>query len=66
LYRYFVSERDLVLDNDMKYRVQLLIREANTRTSVIVLRKLNALCFIDPEPFFRLRRLKRIVLYPGE
>jgi hypothetical protein len=38
------------------------IREANTRTSVIVLRKVNALCFIDREPFFRLGRLKGIVL----
>ena len=62
LHRHFVSESDLVLDNDMKNRVQFFIREANTRTSVIVLRKLNALCFIDREPFFRLGRLKGIVL----
>ena len=53
LHRYFVSERNLVLDNDMKNRVHLFIREANTRTSVIVLRKVNALCFIDREPFTR-------------
>ena len=62
LHRHFVSECDLVLDNDMKNRVQFFIREANTRTSVIVLRKVNALCFIDREPFFRLGRLKGIVL----
>ena len=54
LHRHFVSECDLVLDNDMKNRVQFFIREANTRTSVIVLRKVNTLCFIDREPFFRL------------
>ena len=64
LYRYFVSERDLVLDNDMKHRVQLFVREANTRTSVIVLRKVNALCFINREPFFWLGRHKGIVLLP--
>jgi hypothetical protein len=62
LHRHFVSECYLVLDNDMKHRVQLFIRKANTRTSVIVLRKVNALCLIDCEPFFRLGRLKRIVL----
>jgi hypothetical protein len=33
LHRHFVSECDLVLDNDMKNRVQFFIREANTRTS---------------------------------
>jgi hypothetical protein len=62
LHGHFVTECDLVLDNDMKNRVQFFIREANTGTSVIVLRKLNALCFIDGEPFFRLGRLKGIVL----
>ena len=62
LHRHFISERDLVLDNDVKHRVQLFIREPNTRTSVIVLRKVNALCFIDREPFFWLGRVKRIVL----
>jgi len=62
LHRHFVSECDLVLDNDMKHRVQLFIWEANTHTSVIVLRKVNTLCFIDREPFFWLGRLKRIVL----
>src|SRR5712691_12928983 len=62
LHRHFVSECDLVLDNDMKYRVQFFIREANTRTSVIILREVNSLCFINCEPFFRLGRLKRIVL----
>ena len=62
LHRHFVSECDLILDNDMKHRVQLFIREANTRTSVIILRKVNALCFIDREPLFRLGRIKRIVL----
>ena len=62
LHRHFVSKRDLILDFDMKHRVQLFIREANTRTSVIILRKVNALCFIDREPLFRLGRIKRIVL----
>jgi hypothetical protein len=62
LHRYFVSERDLVLDNDMKHRVQLFIRKANTRMSVIVLHKVNSLRFIDCEPFFWLGRLKGIVL----
>jgi hypothetical protein len=57
LHRYFVSERDLVLDHDMKHGVQLFIRKANTRTSVIVLHKVNSLRFIDCEPFFWLGRL---------
>ena len=63
LHRRFVSERDLVLHNDMNHRVHLFIWKPDTRTSVIALRKVNALSFIDREPFFRLRRLKGIVLY---
>jgi hypothetical protein len=62
LHRNFVSEGDLVLDHDMKHRVQLFVREANRRTSVKVLRKVNALCFINREPFFWLGRQKGIVL----
>jgi len=61
LYRRFVPERDLVLDNDMKHRMHLFIRKPNARMSVIALRQVNALSFIDREPFFRLGCLRGIV-----
>jgi hypothetical protein len=62
LHRYFASEGGLVLDHDVQqHRVQLFIRQPNTRAAVIVMHKTNALCFIDGKPLFGLGSLKGIV-----
>jgi hypothetical protein len=63
LHRYSVAESDLVLDHDVQHGVQLFIREPNTRPTMIIQRKTNALCFIDREPLFGLGSFKGIVLY---
>jgi hypothetical protein len=52
LSRHFISQRDLVFDDDMHDRMQLHVREANACALVMLLREEDTLCL---EPFLRVR-----------
>src|SRR5262245_36418053 len=60
-HRYFVTKRNLALDDGVHHGVNRFIGQANTGAQVIVLHERDPLLLIHREPFFRIWSLEGIV-----